>query len=93
MQHGKNGLLFEPEGLDALIDRVRQLIANRGLARSMGLARRTFAENVDWGRIFDHLLIYYQEVIDEKRAARPGIYPVRVGVPTTAKQMFYIWPR
>jgi glycosyltransferase involved in cell wall biosynthesis len=67
--HGKNGLIYAAEDTGALVSAVTRLVGDLQLARRLGNAGRTYAEQQRWDRVLDGLVHDWQEIIPQPRLA------------------------
>ena len=59
---GLTGYLAPPHDISAFLTRIRRLISNPSLRKTLGKAARRRAETFEWRNIMGHLAGYYQEI-------------------------------
>ncbi|MGL5861119.1 MAG: glycosyltransferase, partial [Phycicoccus sp.] len=69
VEHGRTGLLFDPEQLGELGDCVSVLVGDRGLRERMGAAGRGAVSGRTWPVVVDQLVGHYRAVSGTVRAA------------------------
>jgi glycosyltransferase involved in cell wall biosynthesis len=67
IEEGVRGYTFEPGDIEALVEGVRRIAADRDRMKAMGRAARAFAETQTWPAIMDEVIAHYHRLI---RAAR-----------------------
>lgn len=72
VEHGRHGLLFEPDDAADCVQRVQQLVHHPEWARALGAAGRRHAESATWPAALDGLLTYYTTLI-QRRARLPRL--------------------
>lgn len=72
VEHGRTGMLVEPDDADALAEATLALLADEPLRRSMGqAARRRACERFSWDRIAADLMELYESQSPPARVASP----------------------
>ncbi|MGL5817405.1 MAG: glycosyltransferase family 4 protein [Phycicoccus sp.] len=69
VEHGRTGLLFDPEQLGELGDCVGALVGDGALRERMGAAGRRAVSARTWPAVVDQLLTHYRSVTGTARAA------------------------
>lgn len=59
---GENGILVEPNDVDALAESIEYLLENDDLRAEIGRRGRKFAESRDWSVVADSLLAVYEKI-------------------------------
>lgn len=70
IDHGRTGLLTDPDDARALRGAVRELASDAALRARLGEAGRRAVLGRTWHAVGDHLIGHYERVIDEVRARR-----------------------
>jgi len=65
VRHGENGLTFDPNDLQDMLEQVQRLVLTPGLIQTLGANARAYAETQTWTAILDGLLKDYESVIAE----------------------------
>jgi phosphatidylinositol alpha-mannosyltransferase len=71
LEHGREGLLIEPENEHALADALISLLTNPGVRAEMGQRGREKAQRYDWPIIARELIGLYERLLAEKAEAEP----------------------
>jgi glycosyltransferase involved in cell wall biosynthesis len=69
VQHGENGILYDPEDPEALLDAVEELLSEPGRARFYGEQARKAAERATWRSETRELVWSYRRAIKAHRSA------------------------
>jgi glycosyltransferase involved in cell wall biosynthesis len=83
--NNENGLLFEPEDVQAMVAKVRALVQDPRHARRLGEAGRRYVEVRDWPLTLDALLEDYASVIGPRSFQDRGKPPRATKRPATAE--------
>lgn len=66
VEHGRHGLLFEPDDAADCLQRVQQVVHHPEWARALGAAGRRHAEAAPWSAALDGLLAHYTALIQRQ---------------------------
>lgn len=69
VQEGVTGLLVEPEDVEGVAEAILSLLKDPERRRKMGLANRTWAEQLTWERTAKEQLAVYQEILEGERGS------------------------
>ncbi len=67
VQEGRTGYTFEVSDIDAMINGVARIAADRGRLAQMGRDARTFAETQTWGAMMDEVIGHYARLAQHER--------------------------
>ncbi|MEN6627821.1 MAG: glycosyltransferase family 4 protein [Candidatus Sumerlaeia bacterium] len=66
VEDGASGVLYPPQDVDALVMRIKELLADPGLARRIGEGGREAAARRRWQKTADNMLAFYREILSDK---------------------------
>lgn len=65
--NGKNGIIIESKNVQAIVDAIKRVAADKNLREQMGkAAARTIAENYTWEQYAQNVVKIYNELLNEK---------------------------
>jgi glycosyltransferase involved in cell wall biosynthesis len=68
VEHGRNGLLFNQEDPNSLVEQTLNLIQHPGTAVQLGQAGLQTANQRDWDTVLSGLMTHYSDLIDHRSA-------------------------